>query len=94
MPMQTCYLILNKGSLRLTVSACVYRSAAHFHRFKMQRNAISAIRNIPIENVPHCVKSQRNWLSEPCNSTIKYFDKCYFTYISDGLFDLVQKKYL
>ena len=46
-----------KGSLRHPVSACVYRTAARFQCLKRQRIAFSAVRKIPIEIVPHCVKT-------------------------------------
>ena len=60
--------VINKGSLRHPVYACVYRNALRFEPFKPQRIAFWAIRKIPNENVPHCVKvdfRQHKWLYEP-----------------------------
>ena len=45
------------------VYACIYRNVARFQLMKPQRIAFSAIRKIPNEIVPHCVKvhvGQRN----------------------------------
>jgi hypothetical protein len=47
-----------KGLLRHAISACVYRIAARFQRLKTQHNAVSVVRNISIEIVPHCGKSK------------------------------------
>jgi hypothetical protein len=44
--------------LRHAVSAWVYRIAARFQRLKTHHNAVSAVRNISIEIVPHCGKSK------------------------------------
>ena len=58
-------LVFEKTHLRLVVTSRLrtrFRNAARFQHLKQQRIAFSAVRKIPIENVPHCVASNNQQL--------------------------------